>query len=176
MGSDKALLKFGEVTVIQHLIVKLSQISSNILVVLGDNFENVKAQIQNTKIQFNELHDLGMFSSLQKGLSNFESGATFVQMVDQPFVSLEIYRKMISKFDAECFVIQPSFQMKAGHPLLISEEFSKIIQSYPVNYNLKKIIDKYSQKRKFVEVDNESVLHNLNTKMAFLNEVKKELI
>ena len=58
MGSDKALLKFGEVTVIQHLIVKLSQISSNILVVLGDNFENVKAQIQNTKIQFNELHDL----------------------------------------------------------------------------------------------------------------------
>ena len=60
---------------------------------------------------------------------------------------------------------------RSGHPLLFSPEFKDIVLSYSVDSQLNEVIKDNNESRKFIEVNDESILHNLNTKKDF-NEKK----
>ena len=171
MGEDKALLEVSGSSIIQSLLSKLSEIAGIIYLVLGDNYDTVTEIIARREFSakvnciFNENHNLGMFSSIQKGLSAIGEGyPVLLQMVDQPFVPLSIYEELISIYDEEHYVFQPSYHGRAGHPILLSDKFIKIVLSHSVTGSLRELIWKFPEKRKFLEVENFDVLQNINTK------------
>lgn len=179
MGRDKALLEIGGSTVIQKILSDLSEVFGRIHVVLGENYDEVVSNIALMKYSaevnciFNENHHLGMFSSIQKGLASVpKDHPALLQMVDQPFIPISIYRELMSTYSDEYYVYQPSNDGKAGHPLLLSGEFVRIVLSYKVTTNLKKIIGNLPKKRKFLEVDCQGILQNLNTPLDFERAVK----
>jgi len=183
MGSDKALLEINGNSAIIYILNKVLKFSNHIYIVLGDNFDTVKREVQthfknSISISFvhNELHRKGMFSSVQKGFENVSGkNAVMLQLIDQPFISHNVYKELVSKYDHKNLIAQPSFVKdgikRGGHPLLFAPKFKNIVLSYSIDSQLNEVIKDNNESRKFIEVNDESILHNLNTKEEF-NEKK----
>ena len=184
MGSDKALLDIDGIPAIVHIINKVISFSDNIYIVLGDNLETVKSEVieyfgdmETINFIHNELHWKGMFSSVQKGFEGVSgNNAVMLQLIDQPFISQNIYNELVSNYDPKYLITQPSYikegLKRGGHPLLFAPGFKDIVLSYPVDSQLNEVINKNNDSRKFVEVIDESILHNLNTKKEFNDKFK----
>lgn len=179
MGSDKALLDIDGIPAIVHILNKLTSFSNHIYIVLGDNLDVVKSEVvayfgDSKAINFihNKLHRKGMFSSVQKGFKSVSGkNPVMLQLIDQPLISQNVYEELVAKFDPGNLITQPSFVKneikRSGHPLLFAPAFKNIVLSYSVEAQLNDVINKYNDRRKFIEVNDESILHNLNTKKEF---------
>ncbi len=179
MGSDKALLDINGNPAIIHIINKVISFSEYIYIVLGDNLDEVKSEVlayfgNHDAINFihNEYHLKGMFSSVQRGfMAVRKNNGVMLQLIDQPFISQNVYEQLVLKYNPENLIMQPSFVngevKRGGHPLLFTPEFKEIVLSYTNDHQLSDVIKKYRNSRKFIEVDDESILHNLNTKKEF---------
>lgn len=184
MGSDKALLDIDGIPAIVHILNKVISLSDNIYIVLGDNLETVKSEVvayfgdlEAINFIHNELHRKGMFSSVQKGFEGVSGkNAVMLQLIDQPFISQNIYKELVSNYDPNYLITQPSYIMdgtkRGGHPLLFAPGFKDIVLSYPVDSQLNEVINNNTDRRKFIEVSDESILHNLNTKKEFNDTFK----
>lgn len=179
MGSDKALLDINGIPAIVHILNKVLKFSDHIYIVLGDNLDAVKGEVlayfgDSKAINFihNELHRKGMFSSVQKGFEGVSGkNAVMLQLIDQPFISQSVYEKLVSNYSQENLITQPSFVngeiKRGGHPLLFAPAFKNIVLAYSVDSQLNDVIKGNNKYRKFIEINNESILHNLNTKKDF---------
>ena len=176
MGRDKALLKINNKTHIVLILEKLLPFSESVYIVLGENLEAVRneviaSNINSEKIKFiyNQNHEQGMFSSVLKGFDAITGKyPILLQMVDQPFLSVSLYRQLISALDEDNFVFQPYIKSNgkklAGHPILFSAEFKDFLFSNSDKPTLRDVIHLVSQKRKFILVENEEIMQNINTK------------
>ncbi len=171
MGSDKALVEYNGKILIEHIIEKLEVFSSKIYIVLGHHFDLIKNSIkQNEKIKFifNENYELGMFSSIKKAIENTECDIPFfLQMVDQPFVSNEVYKSIINSYDNNYLLTQPVKNGKKGHPLLFNPKIIEIIKKASFEDNLKNVLSNYLKEINYIEIDDESIFDNINTKELF---------
>ncbi len=184
MGSDKALLDIDGIPAIVHILNKVISLSDNIYIVLGDNLETVKSEVvayfgdlEAINFIHNELHRKGMFSSVQKGFEGVNGkNAVMLQLIDQPFISQNIYKELVLNYDPKNLITQPSYIMdgtkRGGHPLLFAPGFKDIVLSYQVDSQLNEVINNNTDRRKFIEVSDESILHNLNTKKEFNDTFK----
>ncbi|MCF7858628.1 MAG: NTP transferase domain-containing protein [Candidatus Cloacimonetes bacterium] len=185
MGSDKALLEINGKPAIIHILRKLEKFTDNIYIVLGDNLDAVKQEVLkdfdpiNISFIFNELHKKGMFSSVQKGFSSLKnSDAVIFQLIDQPFIPLVAYKKLIENYDPEILITQLSYTKNSikhgGHPLLFAPDFKEIVLSYPLESQLNEVINDNNDNRKFIEINHEAILDNLNTKKEFLKRIRNK--
>ena len=183
MGSDKALLDIDGNPAIIHIINKILKFSNHIYIVLGDNFDTVKSEVEtyfrNSDIIsfiYNEQHRKGMFSSVQKGFENVSGkNAVMLQLIDQPFISQNVYEELVSKYDPANLITQPSYVKdgikRRGHPIIFAPEFKDIVLSYSINSQLNDVINN-NERRKFIEVNDESIMHNLNTEKDFKEKLE----
>ncbi|MDO9576970.1 MAG: nucleotidyltransferase family protein [Candidatus Cloacimonadales bacterium] len=175
MGQDKALLKIGEISVIERILRELIPVSESIIIVFGENYELLKDHLLSSFLQLDNVHfavnkkaHLGMFSSIRTGFI-FVSGKNpvLLQMIDQPFIQKETYEKLIESFDDKYHIFQPVVKidgkMKIGHPILFSPDFIKKILAEPDEGNLRDLIRKFDHKRKLREVLDRAILQNINT-------------
>ena len=184
MGSDKALLDINGNPAIIHTLNKILKFSNHIYIVLGDNLETVKGEVlvhygNSDQISFvyNEIHRKGMFSSVQKGFECVSGKiAVMLQLIDQPFISQNVYEELVSKYNPENLITQPSYikdgNKRSGHPIIFAPEFKDIVLSYSVDSQLNDVIKDNNKSRKFIEINDESILHNLNTKEDFKEKLK----
>jgi molybdenum cofactor cytidylyltransferase len=184
MGSDKALLDIDGNSTIIHIINKLLKFSNHIYIILGNNFDTVKKEVETyfrnsiaISFIYNEQHRKGMFSSVQKGFKGVSGkNPVMLQLIDQPFISQNVYEELVAKFDPSNLITQPSFLKneikRSGHPILFSPEFKDIVLSYPIDSQLNDVIKDNNERRKFIEVNDESILHNLNTKKEFIEKLE----
>lgn len=183
MGEDKALLEIGDKKCINFVLKKLLSFSDKVVVVLGDNFKNVKkyVPVKDKKVIFvyNPSHlQGGMLSSIKVGFKTLTSDRpTFLQMIDQPFVKKETYKFLIKSFDNSNLFIQPVGKLnqkgKKGHPILFGTKFRKILLENKTSKTFRDIMLPIKQRGKFVEVDDLGVVQNLNDRKLFLNGLQK---
>ena len=175
MGQEKALLRVGNETVITRILNNLYPISESIIIVVSKNFEKIKQhltgsylELTNVHLVVNESAEKGMFTSIKKGLSHATRDLpTLLHMIDQPFVPEEIYGKLIENLDIEHQIFQPSTIVddlpRAGHPIIFNPQFRDFVISQPDDSNLRELIRQHTSKRKFLEVEDNRILQNLNT-------------
>jgi molybdenum cofactor cytidylyltransferase len=179
MGQHKALLKIGHISVIEYIMRELIPISEEVVIIVGDNYEAIKNHLLSSFLDLENVHfvvnqeaHLGMFSSVRKGFS-FVSGQIpiLLQMIDQPFVDENTYEKLVESFDQDHFIFQPEIsqdgKFKVGHPILFSPNFREVILAESNEGNLRDLIRKFQNKRKFLEVDDPGILQNINTPEEF---------
>jgi CTP:molybdopterin cytidylyltransferase MocA len=175
MGKNKALLDISGEKVIKILLRKLAPLSSMIYIILGDNFSEVEAYLTeshllNSKIKlvYNENHLEGMFTSILKGMDQVSGDETIMlQMIDQPFVEINLYMELIEVEENNFLIYQPARQLedsvKPGHPLIFAPEFKKILLDHRTANDLREIIRAFRDRRKFLFTEDESIFMNLNT-------------
>lgn len=186
MGSDKALLEINGKISICLVLDKLFQIVDKVYIILGANFSNVKKVVEDNyssnKIEFiyNENHLQGMFTSVKKGFDAVSKKNVIVlQLIDQPFIDPKIYTNLAEAYKGN-LIFQPSVlkngRFRAGHPIIFAPEFAKILLEDKSSDNLRDVIKKLQHRRSFMEVEDSSILDNINTPKALekkLNEIRR---
>ncbi|MFC1887279.1 NTP transferase domain-containing protein [Candidatus Cloacimonadota bacterium] len=175
MGHNKALLDFEGKKIIDILLNKLFPLSTKLFIVLGENFTEVEEYLKQSNkmnpaidLVYNEDYDDGMFSSIICGfkcVSGYEP--VLLQMIDQPFLEQDLYRKLLAFVDDTGMIFQPARmrgnELKPGHPLLFSPCFKNIILTAEKDSNLRDLIKAHERDRKFYLTDDDKIFMNLNT-------------
>ncbi len=156
MGVQKADLMLNGNSFFDRIISEYndSKITKQISVI------NNKLKVKGESI-VNNMQEKGRIYSLQLGLENAESDWYFIQNIDNPFVTTELLNQLIS-CSKVADIIQPTFNKKKGHPILISNKVKEEILS-ETNYKLtlRDVFSKFSKQQ--IEVDDDSILININT-------------
>ncbi len=167
MNYPKAFLEIDGVTFLQKLANTYNKEVSEIVVVLNQELseskweKKIEAIDKTCKIVLNHHSDKGKFYSLQLGAKNISSDYCFIQNVDNPFVNSFLLGQMIKNKNLNGITI-PVYNRKSGHPILVSKKvLKKISSTEDTNIHLKDFYSTFS--KKFIEVEDESVLLNINT-------------
>ncbi len=111
----------------------------------------------------------GMFSSIQAGLHVIDQhmhdeDCVMLHLVDQPHIPIRIYKKLANFALVNNYeILIPSYNMKAGHPILLKKDIIQQVLSVSVTSNLKDIIQQNKAKIHYIDVDSEAILQDINT-------------
>lgn len=167
MGRPKGLIQIGSKSLLQEHIDTFTEVSSQIVVVLGHHVkEYTELRDHNPNVLFliNKEYENGPFSSIKKGFTEVHSHFTFILPVDNAPLKIETIKRLLLESHSELSVVKPTYNNKAGHPILLSSEIQKLILDKPLNSRLDNILRSIDlNKIKWHEVDDKNVGININT-------------
>lgn len=197
MGVDKGLLKYKHTFWILEQLNRISKTSvKTVYIGLGYNSQhyfdaiswfkdslNNEVEYQGLKIKtiVNPTPELGSFSTLQTVLKNINSGCdVLLSPIDVPLLNTEELNNIIA---AKHNIVMPNFEGKNGHPIKMGVSFWQKLVSLNVseeNSRLDLQIKKVNPEEiSIVEVNDASIVKNLNTKTAwnsYLNVEKNNIL
>ncbi|MFA6026170.1 MAG: NTP transferase domain-containing protein [Ignavibacteriaceae bacterium] len=142
MNKWKIEIEIQNVPLLFHSLQKLKTVCDEVIVVGGCNFDKLVELIERTKLVetenikviCNQQYQAGMFSSIKTGMKNSQYENVFIALADMPFISIETYGLLKTKFEFEkqYDFIQPAMLLengrrKKGHPILINEKVKAAI-------------------------------------------------
>ncbi len=173
MGSPKFALQFtNKQSFLERIITIYSSLRfGQILVVINSDdckhsiLSHIKEHYGHIQIVVNEYPEKGRLYSVQLGLCQLTKPFCFVQNVDNPFISENVLNKLL--VESNPFrIVMPCFQDKNGHPIVIPERYHQgIVNELATETTLKKCLSGFQKQQ--IEVDDESILLNLNTPMDY---------
>ena len=169
MGSHKALLKIQNKTFLDIAIENQIQSGADpVVVILGALIEPLKqiAEKHQAQIAINQNWEKGQQSSLKIGLASLpENTLAIVSLIDHPKVSLETYKLLVEKAqDFNDVIIQPTFQQKTGHPLILKGHPVDLLKTHPlIEGGTKKVLESIQNLIIKVEVSDPFILQDLDT-------------
>ena len=160
--SAHPLRKTGKIPAIKRIVLSMQQAGLfPIVVVVGaDDYES-RYQLNNLNVVFLILEESDekreLFHSVKAGLSYLQDKCLSVVFtpVNAPMFIPKTIVEMRKHHDD---IVVPSYKKKAGHPVLISNEMIPDILAYDGENGLRGAIEKYAERRVFVEVDDIGVL------------------
>lgn len=134
LNSPKQLLDWQGDYLINHIIrtVAASNIE-DIILLLGNNIDKIKLIILDEKVKIVENHkwQSGMSSSIQTGITSLSEDVdgAFIILVDQPFITVTLFNKMIDVFESSnADIIAPRVGDQQANPVLFPRSlFPKIL-------------------------------------------------
>ncbi|MFN8529896.1 MAG: selenium cofactor biosynthesis protein YqeC [Anaerolineae bacterium] len=181
MGQPKPLLEWlnGE-TILDHILRELKRACvDTIVVVTGNHAEEVEriAAPHGVWTAHNADYAAGeMLSSVKVGLHALPtsiSGALIV-LGDQPTLKAQITRRVL-KADASTrgTIAAPSYQMRRGHPILISQRYWEELLALPDIGAPRDVINRHADEIVYVNVEDDSVLRDVDTPQQYAEERRR---
>ena len=172
-GENKLAKKIQDIPLIKHSVKNILASSiDELIVILGYQKEIIEKIIdknERIKFVFNGNFESGMASSIKIGLNNLseKTEAFFICLGDMPMVNSDIYNQLIqSKNNKE--IIVPTYKGQQGHPILFSKSIKVKIMTIQSDVGAKKILELNKNKILNVEVGNQSIRKDFNTKDDFI--------
>jgi len=171
MGTSKLSLPWADTSVIGSVCQKFHANGvENIIVVLGGYAEEVHNALRrlefyrNITIRVNAdpIHT-EMIDSMRIGLTGIsnESSHVFIALGDNPQVSKEVITEMIDLRKSAPIII-PSFQMRRGHPWLVSRALLGSLLAVPAGKTMRDWLNEHAAEITYLKADR-SVLMDLDT-------------
>jgi molybdenum cofactor cytidylyltransferase len=170
MGQPKMLLPWGNLTVIEQVITTfLGAEISDILIVTGGAQEEVLKAVDGYPVR--QIHNPNyatgeMLSSLQCGLKAMfgHSQAALVGLGDQPQMQEGSVRAICEAYqDSKSGLIVPSFQMRRGHPWLVTRPLWDEILKLKPPETMRDFLNKNAHAIQYVNLDTPTILADLDT-------------
>lgn len=180
MGSLKALLPWGNTTLIESQIEQVARSGiDELVVVTGFQSERLLPVIAEMEHSFRSKLNLsavvnrqylsGRTSSIRAGMEEISrnSKGVVILSVDQPVRSKTLDKLVCGLTETEIRI--PTFQGKKGHPPLFSSYyFQQINHITEENQGLREIINSNRGKVKYIEVEEPQILLNLNREQDYI--------
>jgi len=170
MGQPKMLLSWGELTVIEHVIITFLKAGiDDILVVTGGVREQVERAIDHYSVRkiHNQDYAAGeMLSSLQCGLRAMplESRAVLIGLGDQPQILEQSIRSICEAYqESKSRLIVPSFQMRRGHPWLVTRPLWGEILELKAPESPRDFLNRHAAEIHYLNMDTPSILADMDT-------------
>ena len=127
MGRDKALLDYRGRTFVKHLAYLALPRVDRLVVVLGHNAARIEKSLPSSprlRAVVNRDYDLGMLSSLQRGLTEAgDSDWILWMLVDHPAVRGQTLDELLrAARRSGAPVVIPRHEGQRGHPIVLSRE------------------------------------------------------
>jgi len=174
MGKPKMLLPWGETTVLGQVITTFKAAGiDDILVVTGGARELVEGLVgDSARTVFNpEFAKSEMLSSVQVGLAGLKPGveAILIALGDQPQVRERSVRLIVEAYrKSGASIVVPSFQMRRGHPWLVTQShWDEILQMRSPD-SLRDFLYRHAGEIYYVEMEHDSILQDLDTPEDYL--------
>jgi len=179
MGRPKQLLPYGEHTVVEQVVlVLLASPVDEVVVVIGHQRSAVETALAKWPVRtvFNPDYAEGeMLSSAQAGLRTVSaaSQAVLLAVGDMPAIEGTVVAQLIETYRAagDGYVYIPSYQMRAGHPVLVPRPYWGAILSLRTGDNLRSVLRAKSTHVQWVIVDTPSVLRDIDTPTDYGREL-----
>ena len=172
-------LPWGDKTVLgQVLDVLRAAEVEYVLVVTGGAREGVEeiASATGARTVFNpEFAKKEMLSSLQAGLQALpaHAEAALISLGDQPQIELKTVTAITAAYSqTHAALIVPSYRMRRGHPWLIARELWGQILSMQSPQTPRDFLNERAAQIQYVELDNASILQDLDTPEDYMNSRK----
>jgi molybdenum cofactor cytidylyltransferase len=168
MGRFKPLLPFGNQTVIESCVDNLRAAGvAEVVVVLGHRAEAVREQLGSASVAFvtNPNPDSEMSASIvlgAKALTN-RARAVLITPVDHPAIHPETIGRLIEKWRGGAQLIQPEFQGKGGHPVLIDVSYRDELERLDPVAGLRGFFNKHRADVLRLAVDSPFVARDMDT-------------
>ena len=170
MGRPKMNLPWGDTTIIGSVARSLLQGGANpVVAVTGGSKQAVEEALNGLPVLtvFNPQSESGgMLSSLKAGLQALDDtiGATLVTLGDQPQIQATVVEALIMEYDRSgVSLIVPSYQMRRGHPWLVSREWWQEILRLEPPLTLRDFLEQKATEIHYLVVDSASVIQDIDT-------------
>lgn len=179
MGQSKQLLPLNGKPFIRHCLDSIIAAGiTDIVVVLGRHNEELLKILEGlpVKIAFNENNDSEMAASVRIGLCavDRDSSGVLVNLSDHPLVSAGTLKALVSKHkEAKDKIILPLFNDMKGHPTLFPRQ---VIEEIFSGVNMRQIINRDPDRVKLLDVADEGVIIDIDTKEDYEKAVVKYLV
>lgn len=157
MNDYKPLMKIGNTTMIEMTICNFRLLGiDEIVVVTGYKESDLKQKLTGKNIKF--IHNYNyettqMFDSIRLGLMGIEKNVDliFITPADSPFVQQFTLKRMIDMMlNTSNKLIQPSYDKKNGHPLLMRSEYLNMILKHDRRNGMQGVIS--NMKKDFLNI------------------------
>ncbi|MDN3205243.1 nucleotidyltransferase family protein [Algoriphagus sediminis] len=176
MGSPKALLDWGDQSLVAYQIQKLTQLDFPIHLILGYEGENIKRQTHQlpTKSLINPHWSEGMGNSMAFSMEELEeSDAALFFLVDQPLITVLDLKRLIDqhKRNPEAIIVSKSKEGWSGPPVIFPKKYFGGIKELRGDLGAKPLVKKHKDKVIFVEL--ESSMDDMDTPEAYRKLLSK---
>jgi molybdenum cofactor cytidylyltransferase len=180
MGEHKLLLPWRDNrTIIEHIVEQLIKSRVDpIVVVTGHQAKEVKAKLDQWDVQVvhNKTYQSGdMLTSLKVGLAALPESTTAALLVlgDQPSLQPKVINKVLLAYaEHQHDLVIPSYQMRRGHPVLLGRRYWADLKALPNSATPRQLYDMHADRIHYVNVDNDSILRDIDTKQDYERERK----
>jgi molybdenum cofactor cytidylyltransferase len=169
MGRNKMLLPLGTSTVLETVVAEVAACEQvrDLVVVTGHQSDQVAALLGSYPVHcaFNPAYaQADMLVSIQVGMRALaaEVIAALIVLGDQPRLQREIIQRVIAAQQPPAIII-PSYQLKRGHPILIDRALWPEVLALPETATLRDFIRAHDEQIRYVVVETDSVLKDLDT-------------
>jgi CTP:molybdopterin cytidylyltransferase MocA len=168
MGRFKPLLPFGNQTVIESCVSNLRAANvAEIVVVLGHRAEDAREQLKLASVAFvtNPNPDSEMSASIALGVDALAdiARAALITPVDHPAIHPETIGLLIEKWRGGTKLIQPEFEGKGGHPVLIDLSYRDELKRLDPSAGLRGFFNKHRADVLRLPVDSPFVARDMDT-------------
>jgi len=169
MGRNKMLLPFGDKLIVTSVIDKVRESGIKIIMlVLGAYSEEILKAVEGRDLNpvINNDYKKGMLSSVQCGFRNIpeDCGAVMVFLGDQPMVSADVARMLISEYKKSGRgIIIPVYNGRRGHPVLIDIKYREDIYGLNQGIGLRELMDRFPDDIEECNVKNQDILKDIDT-------------
>jgi molybdenum cofactor cytidylyltransferase len=128
MGGWKPLLPFEGSTIIERVVERALEACSRVILVTGYRSEELATVFRGRpRVSAVENRDwqLGMFSSIRRGVGSVTTSRFFVTLGDMPWIRPEVYHALLCFPPAD--VVFPVFDRVRGHPVLFAARMKEEI-------------------------------------------------
>jgi len=170
MGVPKINLPWGDTTVLGKVLQTLLQagLDEIILVTGAHPVQGLEGFTeQGVKMVHNPDYASGeMLSSIKAGLrcALEQSEAVLLALGDQPQMELSVVRRVIETYQhTHPAILIPSYQMRRGHPGMVSRSLWKEIIALQPPDTLRVFLNTHASEIQYLEAGTETVLQDLDT-------------
>jgi molybdenum cofactor cytidylyltransferase len=169
MGVDKLSLPWGKKTVLEHCFETLLRSKvEEVAVVLDLRKKGIKDLFlrPRVKIVINPHSKKGMSTSIRRGLQVIDpySQGILIALGDQPYLKARTINALISAFSQRKEgIILPSFQGRAGHPVIFHQKYKKELLSLKGDVGGRSIIERHPEDVRRVPVKSAGVVKDIDT-------------
>lgn len=174
MGRPKALLRWGNTTLLDHALrqARAARIADLVVVLGPATRELVLADV---KVAFNPEPESGRSASIRLGSEALPDAANaiLVQSVDQP-VETQVIAALFEAVERGALIAVPSHGGRRGHPICVAGALLPELRVVSeADEGLRAVVRRHGDGVVEVPVDSESVLWNLNDPVAYAAAVKR---
>ncbi|MCC5652809.1 nucleotidyltransferase family protein [Nostoc sp. XA013] len=152
MGTPKQLLRYGEQSLIGHIVeVANASVCHPIIVVLGAYSERIKPEINSEEVHIveNPLFGEGISSSIRVGIEalnliNKEAKAVVLMVCDQPFISPQLINQLVEVHETTLKpIVASQYANTLGVPALFNRTLFAKLTRLSGTDGARQIIKKY---------------------------------
>jgi CTP:molybdopterin cytidylyltransferase MocA len=179
MGRLKALLPFGEKTVIEQVIQSLLHAElAAVTVVLGYRAADIAAVIQSWPVHMlhNPDYQHGMTTSVQVALRDIRPipDAYLLALVDQPHIAPALVRQLLAAWAHTAKgILIPTYGGKRGHPIILARRYRQDILALGPDQGLHLVTRGHPEDTLEIPVDTDDILRDMDYQADYEAELQR---